>query len=106
MVQLKKRTWNIVLPNGNTMKQTTKQLIINCLNFVGQNGLKTSEMYERIKLIEKITNQDANMEVVEEDYYLLEDAEIKLLIQLEENIQWAYVDQSFIDFKEDLKEAK
>ena len=103
MLQLKKRTWNVVLPNGNTMKQTTKQLIINCLNFVGQNGLKTSEMYDRIKLIEKIEVQDRN--IPDATLYDLEDADHALLVKLEDQIVWSFLDQCFIDFREDLKNA-
>lgn len=104
MVNLKKRTWKVELPIGQSVEMTTKKLITDCVNFVGQSGLKTSEMYDRIKLLEKINSQDQinNGEI---ENYQLEDAEIALLKTLNDGIQWSFVNQCFLDFAEDLKNA-
>ena len=103
MKSIKLRSWkNVSIPlrDGEIFKEfDTKYFIKQILNNVGE-GISPVDMAVRVKILTKLDTIKANQKEIQ-----FEDAEFNVIQECEAKIKWSFINQSFIDFHDDITNA-
>ena len=91
---------SFILDVGSETKTVnTCDVLLQVLESKGRNGLSLKEMRERLPIMGKIEKALADNEPTVD----LEDAEIKILNELTESMQWNIVSKDIVALGDDLK---
>lgn len=87
----------IVLKQHEQERLSTRELIRSSLNNPPEKGFTVTEMAGRLKILNKLNQASGTLS--------LEDADFATLKACADQVHWALMDQSIVDFYEDLKKT-
>jgi hypothetical protein len=108
MKTLQLRQWNdvVIKVRDNSgfiadkkIEMNTQTLIRQCVDNI-PDGITTTEMIKRIKIVEKLEKLKPGTKTID-----FEDDEYNVLIDCENKIKWSLIHKCFIEFHEDIKKA-
>lgn len=94
------RKFTDVKPSGQEtpgVELTSIQLIKNCVNQPTQGGLDIEEMKKRIRVLNELDKLSG-----EETELTIEDADHQTIVTCAKNMRYAFPNQAFIQFDEDI----
>lgn len=101
MKSIELKTTKVNVSKGNTTKEVDfnyKDIILEIVNNVPEQGLTTGGIRDRVKLIDSIEKA--------KDTLLIEDADHKILADLVKKYSWAVVSPAIIEFEDAIMQAE